>query len=551
MSDERESHELRYFSTAEIATPKLVVMSRSTGVDHDYRDREQLAKLGKRSVLKRNFSYLSILGFSCAVLVTWEGILMSLEPGLANGGPSGLIYGFIFVWVSNLSVFSTLCELVSIAPTSGGQYHWVAMLAPRSCSKFLSYITGWLTLAGWQGTCAASGYLTGTLLQGIVKFIVPSYNAQTWQGTLIAWLLILIAIFVNTTVSSMLPKLEGMILILHIVGFFAVFISLVTFSTQGDVAELFHEFRNTGGWPTQGLSWCVGLLGSVYSFVGVDCSFHMCEEVKNPSVAVPRSIITSIVINGCMGLAIVIAMLYGATDIDEAIHSNTGYPSIEIIYQATGSIGGTASITSLIVVMSLSCLVGTIATTSRVFWSFARDHGLPFWPTLSQVHARTGIPVWAVGITSIVSCLLALVNIGSTAVYSAIISISVSSLYSSYLITASLLLYRRVGKGFKLPGLSAFPALADTRDDEIQTLAWGPWHVPGVFGIINNVYACFYMVIIWFFSFWPPAANPDVAGMNFAVLMTGCVLIFSVIYYFTWARWEYKGPIVEDLTEYN
>lgn len=115
----------------------------------------------------------------------------------------------------------------------------------------------------------------------------------------------------------------------------------------------------------------------------------MCEEVKNPSVAVPRSIITSIVINGCMGLAIVIAMLYGATDIDEAIHSNTGYPSIEIIYQATGSIGGTAAITSLIVVMSLSCLVGTIATTSRVFWSFARDHGLPFWPTLSQVRIST------------------------------------------------------------------------------------------------------------------------------------------------------------------
>ncbi|SPJ87937.1 related to GABA transport protein [Fusarium torulosum] len=474
---------------------------------------------------------------------------MSLASGLANGGPSGLIYGFTFVWVGNLSVFSTLCELVSIAPTSGGQYHWVAMLAPRSCSKFLSYITGWLTLAGWQGTCAASGYLTGTMLQGLITFMVPSYTAQTWQGTLIAWLLILIAIFVNTAVSSMLPKLEGMILILHIIGFFAVFISLVTFSTEGDAAQVFHEFRNTGGWPTQGLSWCVGLLGSVYSFVGVDCSFHMCEEVKNPSVAVPRSIITSIVINGSMGLAIVIAMLYGATDIDKAINSNTGYPSIEIIYQATGSMGGTAAITSFIVVMSLSCLVGTIAATSRVFWSFARDHGLPFWPTLSQVNSRTGVPVWAVGITSIVSCLLAVINIGSTAVYNAIISISVSSLYSSYLMAASLLLYRRVGKGFKLPDHSAFPALANTGADDIQTLAWGPWHVPGVFGIINNSYACLYMALIWFFSFWPPAVNPDVAGMNFAVLMTGCVFIFSVIYYLTWARWEYKGPVVENLGE--
>ncbi|KAH7183977.1 amino acid/polyamine transporter I [Fusarium oxysporum] len=549
MSVRHESHELNNLTTAKTVAPMVFSSSRSTGLDRDDLDREQLARLGKRSVLKRNFSYLSILGFSCAVLVTWEGILMSLAPGLANGGPGGLIYGFTFVWIGNLSVFSTLCELVSIAPTCGGQYHWVAMLAPRSCSKFLSYITGWLTLAGWQGTCAASSYLTGTMLQGIVVFMVPSYTAQTWQGTLIAWLLILIAIFVNTVVSSMLPKLEGMILIVHIVGFFAVLISLVTFGANGDAEHIFLEFRNTGGWSTQGLSWCVGLLGSVYSFVGVDCSFHMCEEVKNPSVAVPRSIMTSIVINGSMGLAIIIAMLYGATDIDKAISSATGYPSIEIIYQATGSMGGTAAITSFIVTMSVSCLIGTIAATSRVFWSFARDHGLPFWPTLSQVNSWTGVPVWAIGITSIISCLLALINIGSTAVYNAIISIAVSSLYSSYLMAASLLLYRRVGKGFKLPDPSAFPALADTGAGEGQTLAWGPWHVPGVFGIINNTYACLYLALIWFFSFWPPAANPSVASMNFAVLITGCVFIFSVIYYLTWARREYKGPVVENLSE--
>lgn len=28
------------------------------------------------------------------------------------------------------------------APTAGGQYHWVSMLAPRSSRKFFSYVTG-------------------------------------------------------------------------------------------------------------------------------------------------------------------------------------------------------------------------------------------------------------------------------------------------------------------------------------------------------------------------------------------------------------------------
>lgn len=67
----------------------------------------------------------------------------------------------------------------------------------------------------------------------------------------------------------MLPKLEGMILVLHIVGFFAILITLVTFGgDHGDASAVFTEFRNGGGWPTQTLSWFVGLIGFVFSFAG-------------------------------------------------------------------------------------------------------------------------------------------------------------------------------------------------------------------------------------------------------------------------------------------
>ena len=39
------------------------------------RDDRDLMRLGKKPVLKRNFGFMQILGFSCTVLVTWEGIL--------------------------------------------------------------------------------------------------------------------------------------------------------------------------------------------------------------------------------------------------------------------------------------------------------------------------------------------------------------------------------------------------------------------------------------------------------------------------------------------
>lgn len=42
------------------------------GLNQDERD---LMRQGKRPVLKRTFGFMQILGFSCTVLVTWEGIL--------------------------------------------------------------------------------------------------------------------------------------------------------------------------------------------------------------------------------------------------------------------------------------------------------------------------------------------------------------------------------------------------------------------------------------------------------------------------------------------
>lgn len=45
------------------------------GSDEYIRDERDLMRLGKKPVLKRNFGFMQILGFSCTVLVTWEGIL--------------------------------------------------------------------------------------------------------------------------------------------------------------------------------------------------------------------------------------------------------------------------------------------------------------------------------------------------------------------------------------------------------------------------------------------------------------------------------------------
>ena len=170
------------------------------------------------------------------------------------------------------------------APTAGGQYHWVAMLAPPSSKKFLCYITGtskahevtiraevrkgWITRAGWQAALTTTAFFVGTLIQGMVVETHPEYNFQRWHGTLLAWAVSLLAVVFNTVLIGALPKLEGVLLILNVVGFVAILVPLVHLAPHGTASEVFTVFLNGGHWKSQGLSFFIGLVGNSLAFVG-------------------------------------------------------------------------------------------------------------------------------------------------------------------------------------------------------------------------------------------------------------------------------------------
>lgn len=158
------------------------------------------------------------------------------------------------------------------------------MLAPPSSRRFLSYITGesyhagstttthripgWLNVIGWQALAASGAYLCATIIQGLIVLNHPDYNFQRWHGTLLLWAVICVAVLVNTVISSLLPKIECVILIVHILGFFAIMIPLVYMAPHGSASDVFTLFLNQGGWKTTGLSFFVGLYGNVFAFLG-------------------------------------------------------------------------------------------------------------------------------------------------------------------------------------------------------------------------------------------------------------------------------------------
>jgi choline transport protein len=168
-------------------------------------------------------------------------------------------------------------------------------MAPRSCSKFLSHLTGMLTVGGWQGSVSSSALLTGNMILGMATLNHDGFQPELWQGTLLFWAIFLVAVFINTLVSSVLPKFEGLILILHILGFFAILIPLVTLGPHASASDVFTVFVNNGGWSSQGVSFMVGMMGNAFAFVGTDAAFHVsthflnfCTNTTNNSTRCPR-----------------------------------------------------------------------------------------------------------------------------------------------------------------------------------------------------------------------------------------------------------------------
>ena len=106
------------------------------------------------------------------------------------------------------------------------------------------------------------------MIQGLIVLNIPTYVPERWEGTLLFYAVIFFGLIFNTFLVKILPKIENLILIIHIGGFFGVLIPLVYTAPHGSASEVFGQFENGGGWSTQSLSFFVGIVTGVYSFLG-------------------------------------------------------------------------------------------------------------------------------------------------------------------------------------------------------------------------------------------------------------------------------------------
>lgn len=121
---------------------------------------------------------------------------------------------------------------------------------------------------GWQTGIASVSFLAGTQIQGLLVLNVAGYQFERWHGTLLVIAIASFSIIFNTVAARQLPMVEGLVLILHVFGFFAILIPLWVLAPRNSASVVFTQFSDNGGWGNIGLACLIGMLGPTFTLLG-------------------------------------------------------------------------------------------------------------------------------------------------------------------------------------------------------------------------------------------------------------------------------------------
>ncbi|KAE8418011.1 amino acid/polyamine transporter I, partial [Aspergillus pseudocaelatus] len=408
-------------------------------------DARRLAEMGYTQDMQRNFSVISLLGVAFSLANSWFGISASLITGINSGGTVLTIYGIPWITFVSTCVGVTLSELASAMPNAGGQYFWASELSPKKYAAFASYLTGWLAWAGAMFTCASVALSLGSAGVGMWQLSHPDFIPKPWHSV-VAYEVINLFAFLFNCIGKALPTVATATLYISLISFAVILITVPAAApSHANAKFVFANFVNSTGWPSDGLAFLVGLINPNWVFACLDSATHLAEEVSRPERSIPIAILSTVAIGFTTSWFYCIAMFFSVTDLHQIITTPTGVPILALFYQALQSKPGAIALESLILITGIGCQIACHTWQSRLCWSFARDHGLPFSTFLSKIHPTLDVPFNAHSASCFIVGLLGLLYLGSSTAFNSMVTACIVLLYTSYVVPVIALLYK--GRG--------------------------------------------------------------------------------------------------------
>ncbi|CAM8886040.1 unnamed protein product [Rhodiola kirilowii] len=107
------------------------------------RDDSKLNRLGYKQELSRSLSLIANFSVTFTIVSVITGLTTLYNTGLTYGGPVTMVWGWPIVGLFTMVVGSSMAEICSAYPTSGGLYFWSAKLCGNRWGPLASWLTGW------------------------------------------------------------------------------------------------------------------------------------------------------------------------------------------------------------------------------------------------------------------------------------------------------------------------------------------------------------------------------------------------------------------------
>ncbi|KAF3482276.1 uncharacterized protein GIQ15_05035 [Arthroderma uncinatum] len=514
--DEKPTHQSSESSSGELGRSDD---SEANSTDCAY-DLDGLLALGYVPELKRNRSLLTLLAQCLAIATVPYGEGGPLLSAIYGGGPRAIFIGWLAVMVLDQCVAFSLGELASRYPTSGGPYYWSFQLAQKH-KIVLSFINGWIWLIGtWTITLSVNFGFAG-LIGATVTMYHPDWSANSWQLLLIFFLMCILVFVICAFGNRYLPKVDMVCATCTIITIIIVLIALSVKAGAGRHSisyALAHYDTSFSGWG--GFTFFIGLLPAAYTFSAIGMISSMAEEVSDPSVTVPRAMSLCIPIAGTTGIFFILPICFTLPPLADIISKSPGGQALPYIFSVVmDSPHGGLVLMVLIFILVLLCDISVTVAASRTTWAFARDDAIPLSHIWSRVNKKSGVPVNALILLTLVQMLLGLINIGSTSAFTAFVSVGVIALAISYAIPIGISLYYKRSEVLK-----------------------AKWNCGPVLGAAANVIALAWIAFELVLFSMPTALPVTPVSMNYSSVVFVGFLVLSAVWYFLYAKTSYKGP---------
>ncbi|OQD93259.1 hypothetical protein PENSOL_c034G08056 [Penicillium solitum] len=490
-------------------------------------DDARLAAMGHRPELQRSHSTWSMLGLAFAVLNSWTALSASLSISLTSGGSTSdwsLRDSVIFVSHVRWLNFSphirqpvdSIIGLQVIVYTNESKVAW------PSTVPILSWITGWINVAGWVALVATNSLLSSQLIVGIISVLHESYVPQRWHQFLIYIGLTIGSFVINAFMNSILPVIYRGAFMWSIGGFVIVSITCLACAAPNynSAYFVFCNFVNTTGWP-DGVAWLLGLLQGGLGVTAFDAVAHMIEEVPNADIEGPKIMVTCVGIGVFTGSIFLIVLLFVAGNM-EAVTTSAAGPLLQILVDATKSNAGGICLLMLPLVCLVFAIISVMTTSSRMIFAFARDGGLPASRFFAKVHPTLKLPLNALILTVVVVIAFGCIFLGSSSAFNAIISASVVALDLSY------------GIPIAINCLQGRRSLPERK-----------WKLPNALGWFVDLVALSYIALTTVLFVFPPSSTVTGSSMNYCIAAFAVIIIISVFQWFVDGRKNFTGPRVD------